>query len=210
MGKSHIDRRVSVATTYPAMPHSCRSGSLARSHRHVARGILPNRANRVHTSTGTSCLSSQSMSINVRMQQKTRRMWRHPQLFSYSYGLCTEEREDQREAKKKDSVNTSQRAALIASGAWDEKERDNVCPRCNRALYAFRSAAGPIMRCRGWDLTGTPCTMIKACQDEAVNFIDRNTNRREDGDLATGSGGPHAGPHAGLGTNILPGQHSGA
>ena len=101
-------------------------------------------------------------------------------------------------AKKKDSVNISQRAALIASGALDEKERDNVCPRCNRELYAFRTAAGPIMRCRGWDLTGTPCTLIKACQDEAVNFRDRNTNRTEDGDLATGSGGPCASPHTSL------------
>ena len=100
MGKSHIDRRVSVATTYPAMPRSCHSGSMASRHRHVARGILPSRANRVHTSTGTSCLSSQSMGINGRMRQKTRRMWRHPQLFPYSYGVCTEEREDQRESKE--------------------------------------------------------------------------------------------------------------
>ena len=72
MGRSHIDRRVSVATTYPAMPRSCHSGSMASRHRHVARGILPNRANRVHTSTGTSGLSSQSMGINGRMRQKTR------------------------------------------------------------------------------------------------------------------------------------------
>ena len=99
-GKPHIDRRVSVATTYPAMPRSCHSGSMASRHRHVARDILPNRANRVHTSTGTSCLSSQSMGINGRMRQKTRRMWRHPQLFPYSDGVCTEEREDQRESKE--------------------------------------------------------------------------------------------------------------
>ena len=33
------------------------------------------------------------------------------------------------------------------------------------------------MRCRGWDLTGTPCTLVKACQDEAVNFKDKKTNR---------------------------------
>ena len=100
MGKSHIDRRVSVATTYPAMPRSCHSGSMASRHRHAARSILPNRANRVHTSTGTSGSSSQSMGINGRMRQKTRRMWRHPQLFPYSYGVCTEEREDQRKSKE--------------------------------------------------------------------------------------------------------------
>ena len=137
MGKSHIDRRVSVATTYPAMPRSCHSGSLASRHRR----ILPNRANRVYTSTGTSCLSSQSMGINGRMRQKTLRIWRA---------------KIKEKAKKKDSVNIIQKAALIASGALDEKERDSVCPMCNRELYAFRTAAGPIMRCQGWDLTGMP------------------------------------------------------
>ena len=35
-----------------------------------------------------------------------------------------------------------------------------------------------------------PCTLIKACQDEAVNSKDKHTNRTEDGNLATGSGGP--------------------
>ena len=113
-------------------------------------------------------------------------------------------------AKKKDSVNISQRAALIASGALDEKEMDNVCPRSNRELYVFRTAAGQIIRCRGWDLTGTLCTLIMACQDEAVKFKDKNTNRTEDGDLAAGSGGPCAGPHAVLQTSMLPGQNGGS
>ena len=112
-------------------------------------------------------------------------------------------------AKKKDSVNINQRAALIASGALDEKEWDNVCPRCNRELYAFRTAAGPIIRSRGWGLTGAPCTLIKACQNEAVNFKNMNTNRTEDGNL-TGSGGPCAGLHAGLETSTLPRQDGGS
>ena len=42
MWKSPTDRRVSVATTYPAMPRSCHSGSLASRHRHKAKGISPN------------------------------------------------------------------------------------------------------------------------------------------------------------------------
>ena len=77
-------------------------------------------------------------------------------------------------------------------------------------LYVFPTAAGPIMRCRGWDLAGTPCTLIKACQDEAVKFKDKNNNRTEDGDLATGSGGSCAGPRTGLETSTLPGQYSGS
>ena len=40
------------------------------------------------------------MGINGHMRQKTRRMWRHPQLFPYSYGVRAEEREDQRESKE--------------------------------------------------------------------------------------------------------------
>ena len=94
MWKSPIDCRVSVATTYPAMPCSCHSGSLASRHRHVAKGISPNRANRVHTPTGTSCSPSQSMGIDGCMRQKTRGMWRHPRLFSQSCGVCTERRKE--------------------------------------------------------------------------------------------------------------------
>ena len=55
-----------------------------------------------------------------------------------------------------------------------------------------------------------PCTLIKGCQDEAVNFKDKNTNRTEDVDLATGSGGPCAGPHTSLETSMLPGQEGGS
>ena len=113
-------------------------------------------------------------------------------------------------AKKKDSANINQRAAHIASGALDEKEWDNVCPRCDRELYMFQTTTGQIIRCRGWDLTGTPCTLIKACQDEAVNFKDKNINRTKDGNLATGSSGPYAGPHAGLETSMLLGQEGGS
>ena len=100
MGKSHIDRGVSVATTYPALSRSCYSGSMASRHQPVARDILPNCGNRVHTFTVTSCLSSQSMGINGRLRQKTRRVWRHPQLSPCSYGLCTKERKDQSESKE--------------------------------------------------------------------------------------------------------------
>ena len=106
-------------------------------------------------------------------------------------------------------MSTSVRRVVpIARGALDE--RDNVCPRCNRELYAFRTPTGPIFRCRGWDLIGTPCTLIKACQDEAVKFKDKNTNRTEDGDWAIGSGGPCAGPHTGWETSTLPEQDGGS
>ena len=87
-----------MATTYPAMPRSWYSGSMASCHKPVARGISPICANRVHTSTRTSCLPSQSMGINGRLRQKTRRVWRNPQLYTYSYGVCTTEHKDQSES----------------------------------------------------------------------------------------------------------------
>ena len=118
-GKSHVDCRVSMAKTCPATPRSCHSRSSASRHRHVAKDICEDRANRVHTSTGTSCSSSESMGINGCMRQKTRRMWRHPRLFSHNCGVCTERCKEQGEQKTKDSGNISQRAALIVNGGLD-------------------------------------------------------------------------------------------
>ena len=105
----------------------------------------------------------------------------------------------QREAKTKaktrakDSASISQRAAQMVNGVATEDEKDKICPRCDREFYAFRTASGQIMRCRGWDLAGKPCTLIRMCRNRAVNFKERNTNRTGDGGLATGSGGPYAG-----------------
>ena len=110
-------------------------------------------------------------------------------------------------AKKKDSVNISQRAALWSVGRKRKGQRlSKVHPRA----LCFSDCHGLIMRCRGWDPTGTQWALIKACQDEAVKVKDKNTNHTEDGDLATGSGGPCAGPHTSLETSTLPGQDSGS
>ena len=56
-----------------------------------------------------------------------------------------------------------QRAAQIVEGAKTKKREDISCPRCDRELYVFNTASGPILRCRGWTLAGTPCTLIKTC-----------------------------------------------
>ena len=55
-------------------------------------------------------------------------------------------------AKTKDSATISQRAAQIINGVSAEEQRDNVCPRCDRELYAFRTTSGLIMRCPRWDV----------------------------------------------------------
>ena len=80
------------------------------------------------------------------------------------------------------------------------------CPRCNRELYIFSTASELIMRCRGWDLAGTPCTLIRASQGSAVNpGWSRSNGHTGGGGSATASGGPRAGPDA----RTLPGQGSG-
>ena len=134
------------------MPRSCHSGSMARRHKHVARDISPNRANRVHTSTGTSCLSSQPMGINGRMRQKTWRMWCHPQLFPHSYGECTEEGEDQSESKEERQCQHQSKSSTDRQWSFGRRRvgqrlskvqpRALCVPDCRRTNHAV-SRMGP-------------------------------------------------------------------
>ena len=166
--------------------------------------------NRVHTSTGTSGSSSQSMGINGRMRQKTRRRWRHPQLFPYSYGVCTEEREDQRESKEEGQCQHQSKSCTDRQWSVGRKRKgqrlSKVQPRalcvsdCHRTDFAL-SRMGP-----HWDTV----YIDQGVSRRGRQVQDKNTNRTEYGDLATGSGGPCAGPHTGLETSTLPGQDSGS
>ena len=101
-------------------------------------------------------------------------MWRYRRLFFHSFGECTERSKDQGEnTKAKDGASISQRAAQIVNGVSTEDEQNKICPRCDRELHAFRTASGQLMSCRGWDLAGKPCTLIKMCGNRAVNFKGR-------------------------------------
>ena len=92
--------------------------------------------------------------------------------------------------KKKEVTTISQRAAQIVEGTHTKEQEDVVCPRCDRELYVFNTTSGPILRCRGWTLAGTPCTLIKACQNGVIIPGGlQNTNRAEGGNSASGSGG---------------------
>ena len=92
--------------------------------------------------------------------------------------------------KKKEVTTISQRAAQIIEGTHTKEQEDVVCPRCDRELYVFNRTSGPILRCRGWTLAGTPCTLIKACQNGVIIPGGlQNTNRTEGGNSASGSGG---------------------
>ena len=70
--------------------------------------------------------------------------------------------------KKKEVTTISQRAAQIVEGAHTKEKEDVARPRCERELYVFNTASGPILRCRGWTLAGTPCTLIKACHNGVI------------------------------------------
>ena len=144
MGKPHIDRGVSVATTYPAIPRSWwHSGSLASSPYDMLgqEYILPNRAEQSASHpSGTSCLPSQSMGISGRMRQNDGGCGA---ILNCSLtSMARAQKNSQRSSEKAKTPGLCQHqsipAALIASGALDEKERDTVCQRCNRELYAFR------------------------------------------------------------------------
>ena len=103
--------------------------------------------------------------------------------------------------KKKEVTTISQRAAQIVEDAYTKEREDVACPRCDRELYVFHTCSGPILRCRGWTLAGTPCTLIKACHNGAVVPGGlQNTNRTGGGSSASGSGGPGTLPRRDDGT----------
>ena len=71
-------------------------------------------------------------------------------------------------------------------------------------LHFFNTASGPILRCRGWSLAGTPCTLIKACRGSVVPGGLRSTNRTGGGNSASGPGGPGTLPSRDNGTQDPP------
>ena len=92
---------------------------------------------------------------------------------------------------RKSITTISQRAARIVEGASTQEDDGIACPKCDRELHVFNNARGPIMRCRGWSLAGTPCTLVKACQDGAVvpGGLEYQPYRKG-GSSASGSDGP--------------------
>ena len=85
--------------------------------------------------------------------KKTWEMWRHHELLPLSRGNLPTKRLRPRPGGKKNDITTiSQRATRIVEGASTEEDEDIACPRCDRELYVFHTASGPILRCRGWTL----------------------------------------------------------
>ena len=160
MEKLCADRRGSVAKTCSAVPGSRHPSIVADRAGLVATSLIKNRSNRVHTFAGTPGPSCQPVGLN-----KKRRGC--GAIMNYFHS-----------AASKEITTISQRAAQIVDGAYTKESEDVACPRCDRELHVFNTAPGAILRCRGRSLAGTPCTLIKACQDGAVVAGGlRSTNR---------------------------------
>ena len=170
----------------------------------VATSLLKNRSNSLHTFAGTPCPSRQPVGLNGCVRQETREMRRHHELLPLSC-IDRSQRGKGQDEKKEDITTISQRAAQIVEGADTKESEDVACPRCGRELHVFNTASEPILRCRGWSLAGTPCTLIKACHDGVVVPEGlRSTNRTGGGSSASGSGGPGTLPRRDDGTQGPP------
>ena len=194
MGELCAGRRGSVAKTCFAVPCTRHSGVEANCAGLMATRLIKNRSNRAHTFAGTPGPSRQSVGLNGCVRQKTWRMRRHHELCPLS---CIErsQRSKSQNERIEEVTTISQRAAQIVEGAHTKEKEDVACPRCDRELYVFNTASGPILRCRGWTLAGKPCTLIKACHNEVmVPGGLQNTNRTGGGNSASGSDGPRTLP----------------
>ena len=84
----------------------------------------------------------------------------------------------QNERKEERNHHDQSKSHTDCRGCSHQGEEDVACPRCDRELYVFNTASGPILRCRGWTLAGAPCTLIKACHNAVVILGGlQNTNR---------------------------------
>ena len=103
------------------------------------------------------------------VRQKAWGTWRHHEHLPLSRGNRPQRGKGQDDREEERGCHDSQRATRIVECASSTKEDEDVaCPRCDRELPVFNTASGPILRCRGWNLAGTPCTLINACQDGDV------------------------------------------
>ena len=167
------------------------SGVVANCAGLVASRLIKNRSDRVYSFAGTRGPSRhQCASMDV----CDRKRGGCGAIMNYVHSAASiahKEAKARMKGKKKEVTTISQRAAQIVEGACAKEKEDVACPRCDRELYVFNTASGPILRCRGWTLAGTPCTLIKACHNGVIVPGGlQNTNRTGGGNSASGSGGP--------------------
>ena len=95
--------------------------------------------------------------------------------FHSAASIAHREAKAKTKGRREDITTISQRATRIVEGA---STLDSDCPRCDRELYFFNTASDRSCAAVDGDLAGTPCTLIKACQNGAVvPGGSRSTNR---------------------------------
>ena len=183
MEKMCTGRRGSVAKTCSAMPSTRHSSVVANRAGLMATSLIKNRSNRVHS-------ANQWASMDV----CDRKRGGCGAIMNYVHSAASiahKEAKARMKGKKKELTTISQRAAQIVEGAHTKEKEDVACSRCDRELYFFNTALGPIPRCRRWTLAGTLFTLIPACHNETVVPGGlQNINRTGGGSSASGSGGP--------------------
>ena len=170
MGKLCAGRRGSLAKTCSAMSGSRHPSVVADRAGLVATSFLKNRSNGVHSFAGALGPSRQPVRLGVCVRQETRgRCGAIMNYFHSAASIAHKEAKAKTRGKKKEITTISQESRTDCRGCLHQGEsEDVVCSRCDRELHVFNTASGSILRCRGWSLAGSPCTLIKACHDGAV------------------------------------------
>ena len=141
----------------------------------VATSLLKNRSNRVHTFAGTLVHRANQWASTDVCDKKA---WELCAIMNYIHSAAAIAH---KEGKSQDEKKRRKR--LPRSAKEPHRLSKGPIPRRARTLpvrdaTANFTCSGPILRCCEWNLAGTPCTLIKACQDGAVVSGGlRSTNR---------------------------------
>ena len=149
MGKLRTGRRGSVAKTCSAVPGSRHSSVVADRAGHVAKA-----SSRI---AQTECTHLPELLVHranqwASMDVCDRKRGGCGAIMNYVHSAASiahKEAKARMKGKKKEVTTISQRAAQIVEGAHTKEKEDVACPRCDRELYVFNTASGPILRCRG-------------------------------------------------------------
>ena len=91
--------------------------------------------------------------------------------FHSAASIAHKEAKAKMKGKKKEVTTLSQRGAQIVDGAHTKEKEDVACPRCDRELYVFNTASGPILRCRGWSLEGCRVPTVQEVEVQRVVLV---------------------------------------
>ena len=117
-------------------------------------------------------------------------MRRHHELCSLSCIDRSQRSKSQNERKEERSYYNQSKGRTDCRGYSHQGARRRCMSKMRPRTLCFQHNFGTNSALRGWTLAGTPCTLIKACQNGVIIPGGlQNTNRTEGGNSASGSGG---------------------